>query len=115
MLLSRARLFNTNADRPASVQRVQVVSPVQDSTLTSFLSSDRNLHEFSPEEDQKISADIFRLNGQDLRGLPIEDRKERVVALVKKPPIAMRMSTSFTEKIAELLETTYRSTGKVRF
>jgi bifunctional non-homologous end joining protein LigD len=47
--------------------------------------------------------DLLRLNGQDLRGLPIEDRKAQLAALLKNPPPAIRYSASFTENINALL------------
>jgi bifunctional non-homologous end joining protein LigD len=47
--------------------------------------------------------DLLRLNGQDLRSLPIEERKARLAALLKRPPAGIRFSASFTENIDELL------------
>ena len=47
--------------------------------------------------------DLLWLNGEDLRGLPIEERKAKLAALLKPPPPAVRYSASFTENIAELL------------
>jgi bifunctional non-homologous end joining protein LigD len=47
--------------------------------------------------------DLLRLNGQDLRGLPIEDRKAKLAALLKNPPPAIRYWASFTENIDALL------------
>jgi bifunctional non-homologous end joining protein LigD len=47
--------------------------------------------------------DLLRLNGEDLRGLPIEERKAKLAALLKNPPPAIRYSASFTTKIDELL------------
>jgi bifunctional non-homologous end joining protein LigD len=47
--------------------------------------------------------DLLRLNGEDLRGLPIEERKAKLAALLKNPPPAIRYSSSFTTKIDELL------------
>jgi bifunctional non-homologous end joining protein LigD len=47
--------------------------------------------------------DLLRLNGKDLRGLPIEERKAKLAALLKNPPPAIRYSASFTENIGELL------------
>jgi ATP-dependent DNA ligase len=47
--------------------------------------------------------DLLRLNGEDLRGLPIEERKAKLAALLRPPPPAIRYSASFTENIAELL------------
>ncbi len=51
--------------------------------------------------------DLLRLNGQDLRGLPVEERKAKLAALLKTRLPAIRYSASFTERIDELL-------GKVR-
>jgi bifunctional non-homologous end joining protein LigD len=51
--------------------------------------------------------DLLRLNGEDLRGLPIEERKGKLATLLKNPPSAIRYSASFTENIDKLL-------GKVR-
>jgi bifunctional non-homologous end joining protein LigD len=45
----------------------------------------------------------LRLNGEDLRGLPIEERKAKLAALLKNPLPAIRYSASFTENIDELL------------
>jgi bifunctional non-homologous end joining protein LigD len=47
--------------------------------------------------------DLLRLNGQDLRGLPIEERKAKLAALLKTPPAAIRFSASFTKNIDALL------------
>ena len=47
--------------------------------------------------------DLLRLNGKDLRSLPIEERKSKLATLLQKPPPAIRFSISFTEKISELL------------
>jgi bifunctional non-homologous end joining protein LigD len=47
--------------------------------------------------------DLLRLNGEDLRGLPIEERKAKLAALLKTPPPGIRYSASFTENIDELL------------
>jgi bifunctional non-homologous end joining protein LigD len=47
--------------------------------------------------------DLLRLNGEDLRGLPIEERKAKLAALLKNPPPAIRYSASFTENIDQLL------------
>jgi bifunctional non-homologous end joining protein LigD len=47
--------------------------------------------------------DLLRLNGTDLRGLPIEERKVKLAALLKNPPHGIRYSASFTENIDELL------------
>src|SRR6202035_4107076 len=43
--------------------------------------------------------DLLRLNGEDLRGLPIEERKAKLAALLKNPPPAIRYSAAFTEDI----------------
>jgi bifunctional non-homologous end joining protein LigD len=48
--------------------------------------------------------DLLRLNGKDLQGLPIEERKAKLEELLKKPPGAIRYSISFTKDIPELLE-----------
>jgi bifunctional non-homologous end joining protein LigD len=47
--------------------------------------------------------DLLRLNGEDLRGLPIEERKAKLASLLKSPPVAIRYSASFTANIDELL------------
>src|ERR1700760_564515 len=47
--------------------------------------------------------DLLRLNGQDLRGLPIEERKAKLEALLKNPPGVIRYSVSFTKNVEELL------------
>jgi bifunctional non-homologous end joining protein LigD len=47
--------------------------------------------------------DLLRLNGQDLRGLPVEERKAKLAALLKNPPPAIRYSASFTQNIDQLL------------
>jgi ATP-dependent DNA ligase len=47
--------------------------------------------------------DLLRLNGEDLRGLPIEERKAKLAALLRPPPLAIRYSASFTENIDKLL------------
>src|ERR1700736_1833547 len=48
--------------------------------------------------------DLLRLNGKDLQGLPIEERKSKLEELLKKPPGVIRYSVSFTKDIPELLE-----------
>jgi DNA ligase D-like protein (predicted ligase) len=48
--------------------------------------------------------DLLRLNGEDLRGLPIEERKAKLAALLKNPPPAIRYSASFTQNIDQLLK-----------
>jgi bifunctional non-homologous end joining protein LigD len=48
--------------------------------------------------------DLLRLNGKDLQGLPIEERKAKLEELLKKPPGVIRYSVSFTKDIPELLE-----------
>jgi hypothetical protein len=40
--------------------------------------------------------DLLRLNGQDLRSLPIEEREAKLAALLKRPPADIRYSASFT-------------------
>jgi bifunctional non-homologous end joining protein LigD len=47
--------------------------------------------------------DLLRLNGKDLRNLPIEERKAKLEELLKKPPGVIRYSVSFTKDIPELL------------
>ena len=47
--------------------------------------------------------DLLRLNGKDLQGLPIEEGKTKLEALLKKPPGVIRYLVSFTENIEELL------------
>jgi bifunctional non-homologous end joining protein LigD len=48
--------------------------------------------------------DLLRLNGKDLRNLPIEERKTKLEELLKKPPGVIRYSISFTKDIEELLD-----------
>ena len=48
--------------------------------------------------------DLIRLNGKDLRNLPIEERKAQLAAFFTKPPATLRYSISFTKDIDELLE-----------
>ena len=47
--------------------------------------------------------DLLRLNGEDLRSLPIEQRKAKLAALLKNPPPGIRYSVSFTQNIDQLL------------
>jgi bifunctional non-homologous end joining protein LigD len=47
--------------------------------------------------------DLLLLNGKNLQGLPIEERKAKLEELLKKPPGVVRYSRSFTEDIDELL------------
>jgi bifunctional non-homologous end joining protein LigD len=42
--------------------------------------------------------DLLRLNGKDLQGLPIEERKAKLEELLKKPPGVIRYSASFTKR-----------------
>jgi bifunctional non-homologous end joining protein LigD len=46
---------------------------------------------------------LLRLDGKDLRDLPIEERKAKLEALLKKPPGVIRFSVSFKKNIEELL------------
>jgi bifunctional non-homologous end joining protein LigD len=48
--------------------------------------------------------DLLRLNGKDLRELPIEDRKAKLQSLLKKASTSILFSLSFTEHIPELLQ-----------
>jgi bifunctional non-homologous end joining protein LigD len=48
--------------------------------------------------------DLLQLNGKDLQGLPIEERKAKLEELLKKPPGVIRYSASFTKDIPELLD-----------
>ena len=48
--------------------------------------------------------DLLRLNGKDLRNLPIEERKSKLEELLKKPAGVLRYSVSFKKDIEELLE-----------
>jgi bifunctional non-homologous end joining protein LigD len=50
--------------------------------------------------------DLLRLNGKDLRSLPIEERKAKLEELLKKPRGVIRYSVSFTEDIEKLLSRT---------
>ncbi len=50
--------------------------------------------------------DLLRLNGKDLRNLPIEERKAKLEALLKKPPGVIRYSVSFGSNVEELLDRT---------
>jgi bifunctional non-homologous end joining protein LigD len=43
--------------------------------------------------------DLLQLNGQDLRNLPIEERKAKLEEVLKKPPGVIRYSASFTKDI----------------
>jgi bifunctional non-homologous end joining protein LigD len=47
--------------------------------------------------------DLLQLNGENLCGLPIEERKARLEKLLKKPSGVIRYSISFTKDIEELL------------
>jgi bifunctional non-homologous end joining protein LigD len=46
--------------------------------------------------------DLLRLNGKDLRELPIEERKAKLAELFTESPAALRHSISFTKDIEEL-------------
>src|SRR5271157_3766037 len=48
--------------------------------------------------------DLLRLNGKDLRNLPIEERKAKVSGLLKPPSGVIRYSVSFTKDIPKLLD-----------
>jgi bifunctional non-homologous end joining protein LigD len=48
--------------------------------------------------------DLLRVNGQDLRSWPIEERKAKLAALLKRSPADVRYSASFTQNIDELLK-----------
>jgi bifunctional non-homologous end joining protein LigD len=52
--------------------------------------------------------DLLRLNGKDLRSLPIEERKAKLEALLKNPPGVIRYSVSFTKDIPELLNRAHK-------
>jgi bifunctional non-homologous end joining protein LigD len=42
--------------------------------------------------------DLLQLNGKDLRGLPIEERKAQLAALLKRPPADIRYSASLNRR-----------------
>jgi bifunctional non-homologous end joining protein LigD len=48
--------------------------------------------------------DLLQLNGKNLQGLPIEERKAKLEELLKTPPSVVRYSASFTKDIPELLD-----------
>jgi bifunctional non-homologous end joining protein LigD len=48
--------------------------------------------------------DLLRLNGKDLRNLPIEERKSKLEELLQKPAGVLRYSVSFIKDIQELLD-----------
>jgi len=48
--------------------------------------------------------DLLRLNGRDLRDLPIEERKAKSAEIIAETPAALRYSISFTKDVEELLE-----------
>ena len=50
--------------------------------------------------------DLLQINGKDLRNLPVEQRKAKLEALLKKPPGVIRYSVSFTKDVQELLSRT---------
>jgi bifunctional non-homologous end joining protein LigD len=52
--------------------------------------------------------DLLRLNGKDLRDLPIEERKAKLEELLKKPPGVIRYSASFTKDIPQLLDRAHK-------
>jgi len=52
--------------------------------------------------------DLLRLNGKDLRDLPIEERKAKLEELLNKPPGVIRYSASFTKDIPELLDRAHK-------
>jgi bifunctional non-homologous end joining protein LigD len=47
--------------------------------------------------------DLLQLNGKDLRGLPIEERKAKLATLLKTSSADIRYSPSFTQNVEELL------------
>jgi bifunctional non-homologous end joining protein LigD len=47
--------------------------------------------------------DLLQLNSQDLRNLPVEERKAKLEEALKKPQGVIRYSVSFTKNIEELL------------
>jgi bifunctional non-homologous end joining protein LigD len=47
--------------------------------------------------------ELLRINGKDLRDLPIEERKAKLAELFAETPAALRYSISFTKDIEELL------------
>jgi bifunctional non-homologous end joining protein LigD len=47
--------------------------------------------------------DLLQFNGQDLRNLPVEERKAKLEEVLKKSPGVIRYSVSFTKNIEELL------------
>jgi bifunctional non-homologous end joining protein LigD len=70
-------------------------------------SSFQLLQSFDMGEDRPpivfYAFDLLRLNGEDLRNLPIEERKAKLEELLKKPPGVIRYSVSFTEDVKELV------------
>jgi bifunctional non-homologous end joining protein LigD len=70
-------------------------------------SSFQLLQSFDMGEDRPpivfYAFDLLRLNGKDLRSLPIEERKTKLEQLLKTPPGVIRYSVSFTKDVQELL------------
>ena len=60
-------------------------------------------HELSPTANFFYAFDLLRLNGQDLRSSPVEERKAKLAALLKRPSADIRYSASFRQNIDELL------------
>jgi bifunctional non-homologous end joining protein LigD len=60
-------------------------------------------HELSPTANFFYAFDLLRLNGQDLRSSPVEERKAKLAALLKRPSADIRYSASFRQNINELL------------
>src|SRR5258707_15605948 len=52
--------------------------------------------------------DLLRLNGKDLRDLPIEERKAKLEELLKMPPGVIRYSVSFVKETPELLDRAHK-------
>ena len=50
------------------------------------------------------ASDLLQLNGEDLKTLPIEERKAKLAELLINPTGALRYSISFIKDIDELLE-----------
>jgi bifunctional non-homologous end joining protein LigD len=48
--------------------------------------------------------DLLRVNGKDLRATPLNERKDKLGRLLKKPPGVVRLSASLEGRSAELLE-----------
>jgi bifunctional non-homologous end joining protein LigD len=95
-----------------SLSQLEVQDAVVDGEIVALDEKGRSsfqlLQAFELGEDRPpifyYAFDLLRLNGKDLRGLPLEERKAQLERLLKEPPGSIRYSPSLGTDAEKLLE-----------